>query len=70
MLDVGERSGNISDMIMRVSSFYDRQVDYRIKNLTTVIEPVLLVILGVSVLFLSLAVFLPMWDMSRVVMGG
>jgi MSHA biogenesis protein MshG len=70
MLDVGERSGKISDMIMRVSSFYDRQVDYKIKNLTTVIEPVLLVILGASVLFLSLAVFLPMWNMSRVVMGG
>jgi MSHA biogenesis protein MshG len=70
MLDVGERSGKISDMIMRVSGFYDRQVDYRIKNLTTALEPILLVVLGVSVLFLSLAVFLPMWDMSRVVMGG
>jgi MSHA biogenesis protein MshG len=70
MLDVGERSGSISTMLLRISAFYDRQVDYKIKNLTTVIEPILLVVLGASVLFVALAVFLPMWDMSRVVMGG
>jgi type II secretory pathway component PulF len=70
MLEVGERAGKISEMLMRVSGFYDRQVDYRIKNLTTILEPILLVVLGAGVLFIALAVFLPMWDMTRVVMGG
>ncbi len=70
MLDIGERSGKISEMIVKVSDFYDRQVDYKVKNLTTAIEPILLVVLGISVLFIALSVFLPMWNMSRVVMGG
>ncbi len=70
MLDVGEKSGRISGMLEKISTFYDRQVDYRIKNLTTVIEPILLVVLGASVLFVALAVFLPMWDMTSVLTGG
>lgn len=70
MLDVGEQSGRIGPMLVRISTFYDRQADYRIKNLTTVIEPILLVVLGVSVLFVALAVFMPMWDMTRVITGG
>jgi len=70
MLDVGEKSGRISGMLEKISVFYDRQADYRIKNLATVIEPILLVVLGASVMFVALAVFLPMWDMSHVLMGG
>ena len=70
MLDIGERSGRVSDMLERISAFYDTQADYRIKNLTTVLEPILLVVLGASVLFVALAVFLPMWDMTRVITGG
>ncbi len=70
MLEIGEKSGHVSEMLLQVSTFYDRQVDYKIKNLTTVIEPILLVILGASVLFVALAVFMPMWDMTRVIMGG
>ena len=69
MLEVGEMSGNLDHMLRKVSEFYDRQVDYMIKNLTTVIEPILLAVLGVSVLFIALAVFLPMWNLMNVVTG-
>jgi type IV pilus assembly protein PilC len=70
MLEVGEEAGALDQMLYKISTFYDRQVDYRIKNLTTVIEPILLVVLGVSVLFTALAVFLPMWNIMHVVSGG
>lgn len=70
MLEVGERSGALEEMLERVSAFYDGQVDYKIKNLTTVIEPIMLVVLGVSVLFIALAVFLPMWNLMGALTGA
>ncbi len=70
MLEVGEQTGDLSIMLNKISDFYDRQLDYKIKNLTTVLEPILLVILGVSVLFIALAVFLPMWNLMHVVTGA
>jgi len=69
MLEVGEKTGSLDEMLFRVSAFFDSQVDYRIRNLTTVLEPILLVVLGVSVLFVALAVFLPMWNLMHVVAG-
>jgi type II secretory pathway component PulF len=70
MLEVGEQAGDLSNMLQRISAFYDRELDYRIKNLATVLEPVLLVILGISVLFIALSVFLPMWNLMHVVTGA
>ncbi|MDI6808386.1 MAG: type II secretion system F family protein [Candidatus Eisenbacteria bacterium] len=63
MIAIGEETGSLDKMLARTSSFYDREVDFSIKNLTTVLEPLLIVILGISVLFIALAVFLPMWNL-------
>jgi len=49
-----------------VSDYYDRQVDYTLKNLTTAIEPILIFMLGGMVLTMALAIFLPLWDMIQV----
>ncbi len=64
MISVGEQSGKIDEMMAKVSRYYDLEVEYTIKNLSTLIEPVLIVIIGGMVLFLALAIFLPMWDMA------
>jgi MSHA biogenesis protein MshG len=66
MLAVGEESGAIDDLLEEVAGFYEREVDYDIKNLSQAIEPVLIVIMAVMVLILALGVFLPMWDMASV----
>ena len=66
MLAVGEETGAVDKMLLRVSRYYDQDVDYAVKNLSTAIEPVLLVILGVAVLFTALAVFLPLWNLMSV----
>ena len=63
MLLVGEETGNIDKMLLEVSEFYEREVDYDIKQLTDKIEPILLIIVGVIVLVLALGVFLPMWNL-------
>lgn len=66
MLAVGEETGGVDKMLLRVSRYYDQDVDYAVKNLSTAIEPVLLVILGAAVLFTALAVFLPLWNLMSV----
>jgi MSHA biogenesis protein MshG len=66
MISAGEESGKIDEMLAKVSQYYDLEAEYTIKNLSTLIEPALIITIGGMVLFLALAVFLPMWDMARV----
>jgi type II secretory pathway component PulF len=63
MMAVGEETGNIDTMLNKVSDYYDRDVEYTIRNLSTLIEPILLLFIGGMVLFLALAIFLPMWNL-------
>lgn len=65
MLAVGEETGALDTMLLDVAEFYEREVDYQLKNLSASIEPLLIVIIGVIVLILALGIFLPMWDLSR-----
>jgi type II secretory pathway component PulF len=67
MISVGEQSGKLDEMMPKVSQQYDLEAEYTIKNLSTLIEPALIITIGGIVLFLALAIFLPMWDMARVV---
>jgi MSHA biogenesis protein MshG len=66
MLSVGEETGKVDDMMVEVADYYDREVDYDIKNLSSAIEPVLIVAIGIMVLILALGVFLPMWDLAKI----
>ena len=69
MLSVGEETGSIDDLLAEVAGFYEREVDYDIKNLAQTIEPVLIVVIAAMVLVLALGVFLPMWDLASVKLG-
>lgn len=64
MVSVGEVSGGLDEMLMRVAEYYDIEADNTIKKMSTYIEPLLTLFLGVVVLFLALAVFLPWWNMA------
>ncbi len=63
MVSVGEETGKIDVMLEKVSDYYDMDVEYTLRNLSTLIEPVLLLVVGAMVLLLALGVFLPMWNM-------
>jgi len=65
MLLVGEDTGQIDDMLLHVAEFYEEEVDYDLSQLSTMLEPIILVILGVMVLILALGIFLPMWNMTQ-----
>jgi type II secretory pathway component PulF len=65
MVAMGEKSGTVDTALEEVSRHYDSEVRYKVKNLTTLLEPILLVILAGAVLGLMLAIFLPLWDMIK-----
>ena len=65
MFAIGESSGALDRVLGKVSDYYDREVDYGVKNLTTLIEPILVIGMGAMVLFLALGIFLPMWDLTK-----
>jgi len=65
MVAVGEETGALDDMLTKVSDYYDLEVEYAIKNLSTTLEPVLLLFIAGGVLFLALGTFLPIWDMMK-----
>jgi MSHA biogenesis protein MshG len=68
MLMVGEESGALDDMMEEVADMYQREVEYDLKNLSSQIEPILILCLGVLVLVLALGVFLPIWDLGQAAM--
>ncbi len=65
LIAVGERTGSLDDMLEQVVDFYDAEVRYALNNLTAMIEPIITVVVGAGVLFLSLSIFLPIWNMSQ-----
>ena len=69
MLAVGEESGELDEMMSEIAEFYQREVEYSLKNLASQIEPVLIVALGMLVLLLALGVFLPIWDLGTAALG-
>lgn len=66
MITVGEETGKLAEMLEKISSFYDRAVGYALKKLTTLVEPLLLVIMGGLVGFIMASMLLPMFDMMKV----
>ena len=64
MVAVGETSGTLDEMLVRITEYYDLELENSIKKMTTYIEPALTLFMGVVVLFLALAVFLPWWNMA------
>lgn len=67
MLAVGENTGRLEEMLHHLADNYDNQLDYRIKTLTASIEPLLILFIAAGVIFLALAIFMPMWDMVEFV---
>jgi MSHA biogenesis protein MshG len=70
MMAVGEETGELDNLLDEVADFYQREVEYTLKNLSAMIEPILIVFVGGAVLILALGVFLPMWNMIAKVGGG
>lgn len=70
MLEVGEETGEMTRLLDEVALYFQREVDYTLDNLSALIEPMLLIVVGAMVLVLALGIFLPLWEMIGKVAGS
>ena len=69
MLQAGEKTGKIDDMMDNIAAFYEDEVDTMLGGLTSLLEPLLMVFLGVIIGGIVLAMFLPIFKMGEIVSG-
>ena len=67
MIDVGERTGALEGMLTKIADFYEDQVDATVSSLTSLIEPLLIVFLGLVIGFIAISMFLPLFKMVDLV---
>ena len=70
MIGIGERSGALDSLLEKISEFYDQQVEAEVKGLTSLIEPIMIAVMGVVVGGIVLAVFLPIFKLQEKLSGG
>ena len=66
MLEVGLESGSVEMIMKELANHYEMELEYKSRNLTAILEPILTLIIAVMVLILALAIFLPMWNLITV----
>ena len=69
MIDVGERTGALDEMLTKIADFYEDQVDTAVAGLTQMLEPLILVFLGVIVGGILIAMYMPMFAMTNIIKG-
>jgi type IV pilus assembly protein PilC len=67
MVAIGEESGNLEGMLLEITKHYDEEVSHAVSRLADLITPVLTVCLAGIVAFFALAIFMPMWDLTKMV---
>ncbi len=64
MLDAGEQTGRLDDILSKLSNFYSREIDNLVNNIMTIIEPIILVLMGIGVGIMVAAFILPMYNLA------
>lgn len=64
MVKIGEQTGKLDESLSRVSEYYEREVDQTVKTLTTAMEPIMMVVLGIGVAFLIISVITPIYKLT------
>ena len=67
MIMAGEKSGTLEGLLNELSLYYNEEADQILKNISTIIEPVIILILGVVVGGLAVAVIMPMYSLSEAI---
>ncbi len=64
MLRIGEQSGSLEDMLAKTADYYEKEVDNQIKTISTIIEPALMVLLGITAFIIVAAILLPIYGLA------
>jgi len=70
MIDVGEKTGELDKMLMKIADNYDEEVDVTVSSLTSLLEPMLIVVMGGAVFVIVLSLFLPLLKIIDTLSGG
>jgi type IV pilus assembly protein PilC len=70
MVSVGESTGEMDTMLVKVADYYEEEVDVIVANILTILEPILMVFLGVVVGGIVISMYLPLFKLIRVLSGG
>jgi type IV pilus assembly protein PilC len=70
MIKIGEQSGQVESMLAKTAEYYEKEVDQQIKTINTIIEPVLMIVLGVVALVIVAAVLLPIYSLANAGLGS
>ena len=65
MISVGEETGGLDNMLNKIADFYDQEVDTAVKGLTSMIEPLIMVVMGIVIGAIVIAMFMPMFSMGE-----
>lgn len=67
MIKIGEESGSLDDILDKTANFYDEELEAGLKRLTTMIEPLMIIVMGVVIGFIVIAMMMPMFDMTKTI---
>ncbi|MFQ5452566.1 MAG: type II secretion system F family protein [Candidatus Zixiibacteriota bacterium] len=70
MISIGLESGSLDKMLHQVGLHYSKEVQYTARQLTSILEPILTLVISIFVLILALAIFLPMWNLIKIFNAG
>lgn len=65
MIQVGEKTGNLSDILENLAGFYEEEIDRTTRNLSSIIEPIVMIVIGIAVGFFAISMLQPMYSMMQ-----
>lgn len=64
MVSVGEETGKLDEVLLKISNYFEQESSQTVKNLTTALEPLIMIVLGIGVAFLLVAVIMPIYNLT------
>ena len=65
ILEVGEKTGNLYEVLEKLGNQYELEVDAQLKNLSTIIEPLVVLVVGGAVVFMAMAIMMPIFQLQE-----